>query len=112
LACLLLETDAMNGKNIDDNDVLDDVSSDDDDVVDDVSSDASLTETVVLTEVDEDAVGDSTIEMDIEKLVEKLDASDSDDVRHKAEIRRKVEELREQREKELDSTFNFNMDDD
>jgi len=102
----------MNGKDIDDDDVLDDVSSDDDDLVDDVSSDESLTETVVLTEVDEDAVGDTTIEMDIEKLVAKLEASDSDDVHHKAEIRRKVEELREQREKELDSTFNFNMDDD
>ncbi len=102
----------MNGKNIDDNDVLDDVSSDDDDVLDDASSDASLTETVVLTEVDDDADGDTTIEMDIEKLVAKLDASDSDDVHHKAEIRRRLEELREQREKELDSTFNFNMDDD
>lgn len=103
----------MNGKNIDDNDVLDDVSpDDDDDLLDDVSSDASLTETVVLTEVDDDADGDTTIEMDIENLVAKLDASDSDDVHRRAEIRRKLEELREQREQELDSTFNFNMDDD
>jgi len=98
----------MNGKNIDDDDVLDD----DDDVLDDVSSDASLTETVVLTEIDDDADGDTTIEMDIENLVAKLDASDIDDVHRRAEIRRRLEELREQRELELDSTFNFNMDDD
>lgn len=102
----------MNGKNIDNDKVLDDVSPDDDEVLDDVSSDAALTETVVLTEVDEDAAGDSTIEMNIEKLVKKLDAGDSDDAHRKAEIRHKVEDLREQREQELDSTFNFNMDDD
>ncbi len=102
----------MNGKNIDDDDVQRDVSPDDGDGLDDVASDASLTETVVLSEVDEDPVGDSTIEMDIEKLVEKLDASDSDDVHRRAEIRRRLEELREQREQELDSTFNFNMDED
>ena len=102
----------MNGKNIDDDDVQRDVSPDDGEGLDNVASDASLTETVVLSEVDEDPVGDSTIEMDIEKLVEKLDASDSDDVHRRAEIRRRLEELREQREQELDSTFNFNMDED
>jgi hypothetical protein len=92
----------MNGEDIDDDDVLDDVSSDD-----------SLTGTIILSdEDDDDVIGDTTIEMDIENLVAKLEASDSDDVHRRAEIRRKLEDLREQREQELDSTFNFNLNDD
>ena len=92
----------MNGEEIDDDDVLDEESSDD-----------TLTGTVILTEVDEDddSIGDTTIEMDIENLVAKLEASDADDVHRRAEIRRRLEELREQRDLELDSTFNFNLDD-
>jgi hypothetical protein len=78
----------------------------------DETTDDSLTATVVITEDDDNIVsGDTTVEMDIEKLVEKLDAADKDDVHHKAEIRHKLEELQEQREKELDSTFNFKFDD-
>ena len=83
----------------------------DEEVIDETTDD-SLTATVVITEDDDDIVtGDSTVEMDIEKLVAKLDASDEEDVHRRAEIRRKLEELREQREQELDSTFNFNFDD-
>ena len=93
----------MNGDNIDE----------DDDVLDDDSSDDTLTRTVVLSDDDDDEVADdSTIEMDIERLVAKLEASDSEDVHRRAEIRRRLEDLREQREQELDSTFNFNFDDD
>lgn len=79
--------------------------------VDEISDD-SLTATVVITEDDADdlVTGDTTVEMDIERLVAKLDASDSEDVHRRAEIRRKLEELREKREQELDSTFNFNLD--
>lgn len=92
----------MNGKNdeIDDEPELD-------------SSDASLTATVVMSDEDADDVsGDSTLEMDIENLVAKLEASDKEDVHRRAEIRHKLEDLREQRQQELDSTFNFNLDDD
>ncbi|MCP4335649.1 MAG: hypothetical protein GY785_23615 [Gammaproteobacteria bacterium] len=96
----------MNGEKRDDDGILEDDLSEDD------SSEDVSTETIVLSEVDDDAIGDTTIEMSIEKLVEKLEASDSEDVHRRAEIRRKLEELREQREKELDSTFNFNLDDD
>lgn len=91
----------MNGEDIDDDDLLDDESSDD-----------TLAGTVVLSDDDDDEVGDSTIEMDIERLVAKLENSDSEDVHRRAEIRRRLEDLREQREQELDSTFNFNLDDD
>ena len=92
------------------------MSGDKDKIDDDVeldSSDDSLTATVVMSDDDEDvAVGDSTVDMDIDKLVAKLEASDKDDVHRRAEIRRKLEDLREQREQELDNTFNFNLDDD
>jgi len=95
----------MNGKN-------DDI---DDDINDD-SSDDTLTSTVILSDDndddDDDVGGDTTIQMDIDRLVAKLDASDSEDVHRRAEIRRRLEDLREQRQQELDSTFNFNLDDD
>lgn len=83
-----------------------------DDTLDDDSSDDTLTSTIVLSDDDDDIGGDTTIEMDIENLVSKLDAIDSEDVHRRAEIRRRLEELRELREQELDSTFNFNLDDD
>jgi len=82
------------------------------DTVDDDSSDDTLTSTIVLSDDDDDIGGDTTIEMDIERLVGKLDAIDSEDVHRRAEIRRRLEELRELREQELDSTFNFNLEDD
>lgn len=92
----------MNGKDIEEDEVLDDD-----------SSDEALTDTVVLSDdLDDIVTGDTTIEMDIENLVAQLEASDSEDVHRRAEIRRKLEDLREQREQELDSTFNFNMDED
>jgi hypothetical protein len=90
----------MNGEN-----------SEHDEVLEDDSSEDLMTETVVLPEIDDDALGDTSIEMSIEKLEEKLNASDDEDVHRRAEIRRRLEDLREQREQELDSTFNFNLDD-
>ena len=88
---------------------------DEDATVDDQSSEDTLVETVVMSDDDDDddlSVGDSTVEMDIEKLVAKLEVIDSEDVHRRAEIRHKLEELRELREQELDSTFNINLDDD
>lgn len=84
-------------------------------ILDDDSSDDTMAETVVMSDDDDDddiSADDSTVEMDIEKLVAKLETVDSEDVHRRAEIRHKLEELRELREQELDSTFNFNLDDD
>lgn len=83
-----------------------------DDLLDDDSAEDLSAETVVLTEVDDGDIIDTTVEMKIEKLVAKLEDSDSEDVHRKAEIRRRLEQLREQRERELDSTYNINLDDD
>ena len=37
---------------------------------------------------------------------------DPDEVAHRREVRRRLEEIAEQRNKELDDTFNFDLDDD
>ncbi|HSN52011.1 MAG TPA: hypothetical protein VLS87_05735 [Woeseiaceae bacterium] len=62
----------------------------------------------------DDNVGDISVEINVEELVAKLEASDRDDVARKREIRRRLEELEEMRRasKDLDSTFNFDLDDD
>ncbi len=86
----------MNGE---DDDIVDSKNLDDDDDFDD------------LDDIDSDNVGDLSVELNIEELTAKLAASDSDDVHRRAEIRRRLEELRELREQELDNTFNFKFDD-
>ena len=88
------------------------VTDDDDFDVDDASE-----ETIVIADDDDednDNVGDLSVELNVEELVAKLEATDSDDVQRRRQIRRRLEELREQHEaeKELDSTYKFNLDDD
>lgn len=65
-------------------------------------------------EDEEDDVGDMSAEINIEELVSKLDATDDDDIARRRAIKRRIEELRELREAErdLDSTYNFDFDDD
>jgi len=89
---------------------LDDKNSDIDDDIDDTDDDA------VIDDDDDDSDGDSidlTGEVNIESLVAKLDATPKDDLERKRQIRRRLEELREAREaaRELDNTYNFNLDD-
>ena len=62
---------------------------------------------------DDDNVGDISVEINVEELVAKLEATDSDDVARRREIRRRLEELEDMRRasKDLDSTFNFDLDD-
>ena len=92
----------MNGEK--DTDVIDDV--------EDVEENAAPEDTVVLTEdlADIDDLG-ATTEVDVEKLVEKMDKAA--DAQHKKEVHRRLEELAEKKreEEELDSTYNFNLDD-
>jgi len=63
---------------------------------------------------DDDNVGDISVEINVEELVAKLEATNRDDVARKREIRRRLEELEEMRRasKDLDNTFNFDLDDD
>ena len=61
-----------------------------------------------------DIGGDTVIDVsgELEALVKNLDKEDPDEAAHKREVRRKLDELAEKRNKDLDSTFNFNLDDD
>ena len=81
------------------------------DVDEDVEFAASPDDTVVITEdVDELDAAESTAELNVEELVAMLDKDVS--AAHKREIRRRLEELEEQRREaeELESTYNFNLD--
>ena len=84
----------------------DDIQPDDvqpEDVQDDVQKDAP--------NMEEGNVGDISVEINVEELVAKIEASDTEDA-EKARIRKQLEKLREQQDKKLDSTYNFNLDDD
>ena len=54
----------------------------------------------------------TVVDADVEKNEKKMDGTDEDEAARKREIRRRLEEENERREKDLDSTFNFNLDDD
>jgi hypothetical protein len=103
---VLREVSAMIGKIKDDipvdelDDDIEDEDVDDDDDVEEID--------------DDDNIGDISVEINVEELVAKLEATDSDDVARRREIRRRLEELEEMRRasRDLDSTFNFDLDDD
>ena len=76
--------------------------------------DEVLDEDVVIEEIaDGDNVGDISVEINVEELVAKLEATDDDDVSRKQEIHKRLEELSDRRksDEDLDSTYNFNLDD-
>ena len=83
------------------------------DEVDEDLEDDDLDEDDDVEDMDDDNVGDISVEINVEELVAKLEATDSDDVARKREIRRRLEELEDMRRanKDLDSTFNFDLGD-
>lgn len=60
---------------------------------------------------DDDIIGESTAEIKVDELVAKIDAEDGDEAARHREIKQKIEALREQRDDEFGSTYNFNLDD-
>lgn len=79
-----------------------------------VEENAAPDDTVVLTEdlADIGDPGSTTAELNVDELVAKIDKDEDAD--HKKEVHRRLEELNEKKlqEEEIDSTFNFNMDED
>jgi hypothetical protein len=63
-------------------------------------------------DVEGDNVGDISVEINVEELVAKIESTDSDDSAEKAEIRKKLDKIRERQDENLDGTYNFNLDDD
>lgn len=86
--------------------VSSDIDDDDEDELDD-------DEDAVVDDDDDNDEIDLTGEVNIESLVAKLDATPEDDLERKRQIKKRLEELREARDaaRELDSTYNFNLDD-
>ena len=86
-----------------------------DDDEDDEDTESSDDTVVIATDDDDDDdnVGDLSVELNIEDLVAKLEATDSEDIARRRQIKRRLEELREERDamKDIDSTYNFNFDD-
>ena len=59
-----------------------------------------------------DTMIDVTAELKVEELVAKIDSVDPDEAAHAREVRKRLEELQEKQDKDLDSTFNINLDED
>lgn len=91
----------MNGEINEPEDALD-VENEEDEVLD----------TEVPVSLDDDNIGDLSVEVNVEELVASLEPGGDEESEHRQEIRRKLEEKREQRERELDSTYNINLDED
>ncbi len=72
-------------------------------------------ETVVMPEtVNSDNVGDVSVEINVEELVAELESSHGDDAHKKEEIRRRLDEIQEQRRasQDMGDTYNIDLDDD
>ena len=84
-------------------------------VADDVETTDAAEDTIVLDDdIDVDNVGDMSVEINVEELVAKIEAGEGDAAEHQREVRRRLDELEEERreQEELGSTYNFNLDDD
>jgi hypothetical protein len=64
-----------------------------------------------MPDIDGESVVDLTGELRVDDLVAKADKSDPDEVARRRAIRKRLEEIQEQRNARLDDTFNFNIDD-
>lgn len=93
----------MNGENTD--------NSSDDEIVADESADDATDENTVLT-TDVEGFADTIVEANVDALVARMDSKDADEVARKREARKRLEEVRQQKDDDLDGTFNFNLDDD
>ena len=78
---------------------------------DEVGSEDATDESIVL-DTSDDNFADTVVEANVDALVARMDSKDADEVARKREARKRLDEVREQENDDLDSTFNFNMDDD
>ena len=79
--------------------------------VDDIASDDATDENIILDASDE-GFADTIVEASVDALVAKMDATDAEEAERKRIARKRLEELNEQRSRELDDTFNIDLDDD
>jgi len=83
-----------------------------DETSDDESQEAESSASDRIPDIGGDTMVDVSGQLKVEKLVAKIDAGDPDEAAHQREVRKRLEEIQEKQDKDLDSTFNFNLDDD
>jgi hypothetical protein len=91
----------------------DDEIAEDDDVELDEEEDAEDT-VVFSTSKGSDNVGDVSVEINVEELIAEFESSVDSEAARRKEIRRRLEEIREQKEvmKELEDTYSSDLNDD
>ena len=90
----------MSGSEVDESEDFDDLEAgNDDEIIDDSDDDSDI---------------DLTAEINVDDLVARVEKQNKNDIERKKQVRRRLEELQEQRlaMRDLDSTYNFNLDDD
>jgi hypothetical protein len=88
---------------------------DDEYLADDIEGDDVPEDTVVFSAAkNSDNVGELSVEINVEELIAEFESAEDAEAARRKEIRRRLEEIREQREamKELEDTFSFDMNDD
>ena len=97
-----MHADIGNGRLEDDIDDDIDTADDDDDVM------------LCDDDDDDDNIGDISVETNVEELVARIESNQGNEAQRRKEIRRRLEEIEERRReaRELDNTYNFNLDDD
>ena len=85
-----------------------------DDVEDEASEDTIVSDGDLDGDLDGDNIGDISVEINVEELVANIEASGSSDAARQREVRRRLDELEERRRTgdDLDSTYEFNLNDD
>lgn len=83
-----------------------------DDTTEDEAVDTESTASNSIPDIGGDTMVDVAGQLKVEKMVAKIDSLDPDEAAHEREVRKRVEELQERKDKDLDTTFNFNMDED
>lgn len=81
-----------------------DVERDDDDEVEEFEGDETI---VMSSDDDDDDDLDVSMEVNVEKLMAEMEKTKADDIERKKEIRRRLEEIQEQRS--LEDTYSFDM---
>ncbi len=85
-----------------------------DEIDDDVMPDDASETTVVFETAEEgDNVGDLSVEINVEELIARVEANESSDTLQERKVRRRLDQVQDEQdsEKNLDSTYNFNLDD-
>ena len=98
----------MNGEVVEEREP-DNVENDEDD---DIVADDFSAQTIVIEETDDDEIrpGDMSAEIRVEELVAKIDSDSKNDAEKKRLDKKRLEELEEKIGDDLDSTYNFDLD--